>query len=138
MPRWTPSVLAEYEARQAALRDTAKHVDPVDMEGDLHQQIKDECDSRDWIYLCSRMDLKTTRTPGEWDFVILADNGLTLLVECKAGQKKRTIKQLALHARAKRKGHYSTCVHSYQEFMSWMLPIIHPEMRGKNIPKMAD
>lgn len=136
--RWTKDQLHAYEARQAAVRDTAKHVDPVDLEGDLHAQIKDECDSRDWIYLCSRMDCKTTRTPGEWDFVILADNGLTLLVECKAGQKKRNIKQLALHARAQRKGHYSTCVHSYQEFMSWMLPIIHPQMRGAPLPKIAD
>lgn len=135
---WTKSDLSAYEARQAAVLDTAQHVDPVDMEGDLHAQIKDECDSRDWIVLHSRMDKKTTRTPGEWDFVILADNGLTLLVECKAGQKKRTIKQLALHARAQRKGHYSTCVHSYQEFMSWMLPIIHPQMRGAPLPKIAD
>jgi hypothetical protein len=136
--RWTKEQLNSYEARQAATRDTAQHVEPVDLEGDLHAQIKDECDSRDWIVLHSRMDCKTTRTPGEWDFVILADGGLTLLVECKAKNRKRTTDQLALHARAQRKGHYSTCVHSYQEFMSWMLPIIHPQMRGAPLPKIAD
>lgn len=136
--RWTKDQLHACEARQEAARDTAKHVDQVDIEGDLHAQIKDECDSRDWICLHSRMDLKTTRTPGEWDFVILADGGLTLLVECKAKNRKRTTDQLALHARAERKGHYSTCVHSYQEFMSWMLPIIHPQMRGAPLPKIAD
>lgn len=89
----------------------------VEHERDLHQQILDDCRLRNWIALHSRMDKRTTTTIGAPDFVVLADGGRVLLVECKARKEKLKPEQAALHAWADRLGHK---VYTVRNFGEWL------------------
>jgi hypothetical protein len=89
----------------------------------LHQAILDECRRRGWIALHGSMAHQTKRTIGEPDFVILADGGRVLLVECKSKEGKLRPEQAALHAWAAKLGHTVRVVRSLNEF----LQIIHPK-----------
>lgn len=105
---------------------------PVEREvgkGALHDQIMDECDRLGWVCLHGSTAHRAMRTLGEFDFVILAENGLTLLVEGKAKNKKLSIKQLQLHAAAKRLGHRPVVVRSLEEFQHWAQTQLR-EVRG--------
>ena len=68
----------------------------VSHEAELHEQIFDECRSRGWIALHGSMAERTCRTLGEPDFVILADGGRVLFVECKTRTGKLSPAQAAL------------------------------------------
>lgn len=96
--------------------------DGVGIESDLHDAIRDECRRRGWVAFSSRMDRRTTRKLGEPDFVIMADQGRTLYVECKSRTGKLSPEQQALHAQARSLGHFVFVVRSFQEFSELITP----------------
>ena len=86
-------------------------------ESDLHEEIFDECRRRGWIALHGSMAERTCRTLGEPDFVILADGGRVLFVECKSRSGKLSPAQAALKHHAQKLGHTVHVVRSLQEFL---------------------
>lgn len=85
-------------------------------EADLHAQIFSECRRRGWIAFHGSMSERTHRTCGEPDFVILADSGRLLMVECKMPNGKLSIEQQAMVAHASKLGHTIHVVRSMEEF----------------------
>lgn len=100
---------AERLARGAATPDGKEH--------GLHAQIKDECQRRGWIALHGSMAHRAHRTVGEPDFVIIANDGRTYLIEAKTRTKKPTTEQRALIAWARKLGHLAAVVRSLTEFL---------------------
>lgn len=82
-----------------------KPVDPVEDESELHDDIIRLCKSRGWYYVRSRMDKRTTQAVGVPDFIIAADGGKSIWIECKAKGNKPTNEQLATITFLKAKGH---------------------------------
>lgn len=97
--------------------DNSQTADAVEREADLHEMIINECKRRGWHPGNSRMDLPTTRDPGEPDFRILADGGRNFLIECKTGKGKLSIAQQSFAMMAEKNGHKVHVVRSYQEFL---------------------
>lgn len=89
----------------------------VDREADLHDEIFQECRNRGWIALHGSMAERTCRTLGEPDFVILADNGRVLFVECKTRSGKLSPAQSALKFHAEKLGHSVHVVRSMDDFL---------------------
>lgn len=89
----------------------------VSREADLHEAIFDECRRRCWIILHGSMAERTHRTLGEPDFVILADGGSVLFVECKSRTGKLSPAQAALKHHAEKLGHTVHVVRSLEEFL---------------------
>lgn len=85
-------------------------------EASLHEEIFDECRRRGWIALHGSMAERTCRTLGEPDFVILADGGRVLFVECKSRAGKLSPAQAALKFHAEKLGHAVHVVRSMEEF----------------------
>lgn len=90
---------------------------PIKNEADLHEQIITECERRQWPYLHGAMNTRTHRTLGEPDFVILAPNGETYLVECKRKDGKLSPAQLAFKVHAETVGHIVHVIRSFQQFL---------------------
>ena len=86
-------------------------------EASLHEEIFDECRRRGWIALHGSMAERTCRTLGEPDFVILADGGRVLFVECKTKTGKLSPTQAALKFHAEKLGHTVHVVRSLEEFL---------------------
>ena len=86
-------------------------------EASLHEEIFDDCRRRGWIALHGSMAERTCRTLGEPDFVILADGGRVLLVECKSRSGKLSPAQAALKHHAAKLGHTVHVVRSVEEFL---------------------
>ena len=86
-------------------------------EADLHEEIFDECRRRGWIALHGSMAERTCRTLGEPDFVILADGGRVLFVECKTKTGKLSPAQAALKFHAEKLGHTVHVVRSLGQFL---------------------
>ena len=84
----------------------------------MHEAIFDECRRRGWIALHGSMAERTCRTLGEPDFVILADGGRVLFVECKSRSGKLSPAQAALKYHAEKLGHTVHVVRSMEEFMA--------------------
>lgn len=89
----------------------------VAREASLHEEIFDECRRRGWIALHGSMAERTCRTLGEPDFVILADGGRVLFVECKSRSGKLSPAQAALKHHAEKLGHTVHVVRSLEEFL---------------------
>ena len=89
----------------------------VSREADLHEAIFDECRRRGWIALHGSMAERTCRTLGEPDFVILAEGGRVLFVECKSRTGKLSPAQAALKHHAGKLGHTVQVVRSMEEFL---------------------
>jgi len=87
-------------------------------EASLHEEIFDECRRRGWIALHGSMAERTCRTLGEPDFVILADGGRVLFVECKSRAGKLSPSQAALKFHTEKLGHAVHVVRSMEEFFS--------------------
>lgn len=87
-------------------------------EAELHEQVFDECRKRGWIALHGSMAEQTCRTLGEPDFVILADGGRVLFVECKSRTGKLSPAQAALKFHAEKLGHTVHVVRSLGEFLA--------------------
>jgi Holliday junction resolvase-like predicted endonuclease len=89
----------------------------VSREASLHEEIFDECRRRGWIALHGSMAERTCRTLGEPDFVILADGGRVLFVECKSRTGKLSPAQAALKHHAEKLGHAVHVVRSLEDFL---------------------
>ena len=118
----TQAELVAYNARRALFplpNERISSADPIadGKESALHQAIKDECKRRGWIALHGSMAHRAHRTIGEPDFVILATDGRTLLVEAKTRSTKPTKEQAALIAWARKLGHTAHVVRSVREFV---------------------
>ncbi|HMP83657.1 MAG TPA: VRR-NUC domain-containing protein [Verrucomicrobiota bacterium] len=87
-------------------------------ESKLHEEIFDECRRRGWIALHGSMAERTCRTLGEPDFVILADGGRVLFVECKSRTGKLSPAQAALKHHAEKLGHTVHVVRSMEQFFA--------------------
>lgn len=96
-------------------RETIK--DAVENEGDLHDEIMDECNRRGWIAFHGSMAHRAHRTEGEPDFIIFADAGRVFAVECKSRTGKLSTAQLGIIAWAKKLGHTVYVVQSMSEFL---------------------
>jgi len=89
----------------------------AEREASLHEAVFDECRRRCWIALHGSMAERTCRTLGEPDFVILADGGRVLLVECKSRTGKLSPAQFALKHHAEKLGHTVHVVRSLEDFL---------------------
>ncbi len=98
-------------------RPPVRNATGVVKEADLHEEIFAECRRRGWIALHGSMAERTCRTLGEPDFVILADGGRVLFVECKTRTGKLSPAQFALKHHAEKLGHTVQVVRSLDEFL---------------------
>lgn len=116
---WTERDIAEREQRLFKRGQVTKS-EACQVESELHEQIRNACASRGWLPLHGSMAHKTFRTPGEWDFVILAEYPRLFLVECKTKDGKQTKDQAVLEAWAKKLGWKPTVVRSMSEFWAYV------------------
>ena len=117
MPRMTMQEVQAYEARRARENHVlCPSTDAVAVESDLHASIIDTCKSRGWIYLHGSMAAATHRTEGEPDFVILADGGRVIFVECKSKAGKLSLAQSAMMHHAAKLGTTIYVIRSQREF----------------------
>lgn len=109
----------QYHEMLQRLAPKVKHdfSEGVDDESQLQMDIEQECRRRGWIPLRSRMDRKTARKKGEWDFTIVANGGRTIFVECKSKTGKLSPDQQAMIAHARILGHAVHVVCSMEEFL---------------------
>lgn len=119
MPRLTPSEYAALLARQASHRAVmaAPPGDGMTRESDLHQAILNECKRRGWIAFHGSMAHSTFRTPGEPDFIIMADGGRVFLIEAKTITGKLSPDQRAIAAWAAKLGHVVHVVRCMEDFL---------------------
>lgn len=118
MPSWTSQQLSEYERDRNALNSIpTPSKSGSEKESDIHEQIFDECRRRGWIALHGSMSERTHRTAGEPDFIILADGGRVVMVECKSRTGKLSAVQSALKHHAEKLGHTVHVVRSVGEFL---------------------
>jgi hypothetical protein len=83
----------------------------------LQNQIVNYCNQNGWIALRSAFHKKTGRTPGEPDFNILLNAGVSLFVECKAYDARESEAQKKLHEKLRSLGHSVEIVRSLPEFI---------------------
>lgn len=120
MPRLTEQQYRDYLVRMHGAKKVL-HQSPsantkTECEADLHDQIIGECKRLGWLWVHARMDRASHLTIGAPDFIILADNGRVLLVECKRRNGKSSPEQIAFHAWAAKLGHTVFVVRSIEEF----------------------
>lgn len=116
MARMTQLEYEAYVARCGRTNDLVKSK-VVTKESELHNQILTECSRRQWIVFHGSMAHATFRTPGEPDFVILADGGRVFLIEAKSANGKLSPEQAAINAWASKLGHRVVVVRSLGEFL---------------------
>lgn len=117
MPNMTSAELLRYNARRYA-KQLGGNPDAGDgPEDQLHADIIDECKRRRWQYFHSGMHKRTTINLGTPDFIVMADGGRTLYVECKTKDGKMTMEQLAVSVHAHALGHCVHVVRSFEEFL---------------------
>ena len=121
MSQFTQAWLASYQARTSKAHRTSRtsltKLGTSEREADLHEEVFDECRRRGWIALHGSMAERTCRTLGEPDFVILADGGRVLFVECKTKTGKLSPAQAALKHHAEKLGHTVHVVRSLGQFL---------------------
>jgi hypothetical protein len=106
--------------------------EPVDREKDLHEFIFSDARHRGWIVLHGAMSERTARTPGEFDFILIADRGRTFFIECKARYGKLSPEQLAMKVHAEILGHKPAVVRSPEEYLEVVNPTPRPETVGQD------
>lgn len=94
--------------------------DAVEEESALHEDIRKLCALKGWLPLHGSMAHKTYRTPGEWDFVILAEWPRLFLIECKDREGKVTKEQAAISAWAAKLGWKPTVCRSMTEVLAYV------------------
>ncbi len=92
----------------------------VELEASLHAEIEQDCRSRGFYYVHSRMDRQTTCGVGTPDFVIALPGGKTFWVEAKARREKPKPDQLAAAAHLRKLGHHIAVVRNREE---WLLEL---------------
>lgn len=86
-------------------------------EAKLHRQIWDECTRHGWLVFHGAMSKRTHRTKGEPDFIICADKGRTIYVECKTKTGKLSPDQAAVGFHLESLGHEFHVVRSLSQFL---------------------
>ena len=126
MPRMTKEEFEAYQAKrgQHASRPVlAELVNdaavPAGTELELHNEIIRECRRRGWMYVHSNPTKKATNQPGTPDFIIAADGGRTLYVECKAKGGRISKEQLKFCNTALHLGHQFLFCYSLKQFTEW-------------------
>lgn len=99
-------------------------------ESELHADILSECRARGWLAFHGAMNQRTARTVGEPDFIILADNGRVLFVECKTAKGKLSTEQIGVIAWAKKLAHVIHVARSLKEFLE-IVNGLQPPNRAK-------
>jgi hypothetical protein len=114
---WYADHLARESARRPAnpLRDCPP-ITTVTRESDLHSQIIADCRRRGWLWVHARMDKASHISIGAPDFLIMAEKGRVLLVECKRRLGKLSPDQQAFKAWAEKLGHRVHVVRSLEDF----------------------
>jgi len=108
--------LEEYASFLARNQKHSQTTDGVDQEQDLHEHILNRCRAKGWLAFHGSMAHRTHRVRGEPDFIIWADNGRTIAVECKRKGGKTTPEQNAVIAFAENLGHK---VHVISKIEEW-------------------
>ena len=116
MSTWNQNDVDEFLRRTSSRRMGTGSTEGIDRERDLHEYIIKDCREKMWRFFRGSMCKPTHRTAGEPDFIILADHGRTLLVECKSKSGKLSIEQNAVISDAERLGH---TVHVISSFSEW-------------------
>lgn len=116
MVRYTKEAYALHLARERA-DGKLPAVASTGSEAELHAKVFDECRRRGWIAFHGSMSERTSRTKGEYDFVILANQSRIFLVECKTAKGKLSPEQQAIHAWSIKLGHTPHVVRSIEEFL---------------------
>lgn len=96
---------------------TAVPSDAVEQESQLHQEILADCKARGWLAFHGSMAHRTARTIGEPDFIVCADNGQVIFVECKTKTGKLSVEQQGVIAWAAKLGHTVHVVRSFVEYL---------------------
>lgn len=120
MSQFTTKWLLQLQLRQALRNQGPERKGAPDAEpseGDLHDKIETECAKRGWLTVRSRMDRPTTTRKGVCDFIIYADRGRMLHVECKSATGKVKPEQQGFIAWAGKLGHTVHVVRSLREFL---------------------
>lgn len=102
---WTDDQYLDYLRKGKQDHDPQGGSDAVDVESELHQDIMDYCKQRGWIALHGSMAHRAMRTPGEFDFVLLASEGRVFFIEAKSKTGKLSPEQNGLHMMAEMLGH---------------------------------
>lgn len=89
----------------------------AEKEGQLHRDIETYCKVREWYYVHSRMDQRTTTAEGVPDFIIALPGGKTLWIEAKAKTTKTSQKQQGAHRWLRKLGHGCVVVRSMDDFL---------------------
>jgi len=116
MPNMTEAEFLAYESRRRPDARGGGGVRPG-AEHELHQSILAECRRRGWIALYSAMNRRTHRNSGEPDFIILADGGRVMHVECKTRTGKLSVSQQGMRAHYRKLGHDYRVVRDFGEFI---------------------
>lgn len=114
MPRMTPFEFAEFCRRQSTVKVDSDGGE--ERESDLHEYVAGRCRANGWLFFHGSMAHRTHRTLGEFDFVVAAERGVTLFVECKSKTGKVTPEQQAVIAMASRLGHSASVISSRNEW----------------------
>lgn len=91
-------------------------------ESELHSQIEEELKRRQWLYIHSRTDKRTTTAKGIPDFAIFPrlshnDDRRAVFVECKTRLGKLTPEQQAFKVVAEISGYGFHVCRTFQEFL---------------------
>lgn len=107
--------VAEVERVARAHAEAGRETGP----GGLHDQISAYCRAQfpPWKFIHARTDQRSTIEAGAPDFVIMAPDGRTFLIECKTKTSKLTTEQLGWALQARALGHTVHCVRSFQDFL---------------------
>ena len=118
MARFTPDQYQAYLARTSPAAAVANltALTPCDSEADLHEDIRQECARRGWMFFHGSMAHRTYRTKGENDFHCLLPGGVVLFIECKTATGKLSTEQLGTAAWMRKLGHEMHVVRSIAEF----------------------
>lgn len=106
----------QMQARVGASIGPVKASEAAEREADLQAEIEAECRRRGWMPFRQRMDRAATMPVGFPDFVIMANDGRVIWIEAKAGKRKPSLEQRAMHAVAARLGHTVHVIRTMQEF----------------------
>jgi hypothetical protein len=122
MSEWTQAQVDAHNRRIAHGRGEASTAIQEDAIGageeeKLHKQIINYCKAKRWLYVHSRPDVATGRTPGEPDFSIFANGGRRFDIECKTRTGKLSPEQLGFIEWAKSLGHTVHVVRSFSGFV---------------------
>ena len=125
MPNWTPEQLRLHQMKTATQPEFNEPViKSMEKEGEREAEIHDfiigYCRRQDIPFTHGRMDKKTGRTPGEFDFYLFMPYGVILLLEIKTETGDLSPDQIKLHAAVQKNGHEVNLLRSIPEFMELM------------------